>query len=186
MKENNFEKKLQDIELILKEFSIPVNIEKMIYDKGIELNKNYLEFEANISGEIKKENNKFIININGADHYYRKRFTMAHELAHFILHKDLIGDGVDDSLEYKKFYRKNNKINDEHESQANDLASKILMPEEAMIKLAKLTDVIKLNNGDVDINIPWLEYLSKKFQVSKRAFTVRLARLSNKILQTQN
>lgn len=184
MKMDNIEK-LEKIEKILKEFSLPANIEDKIREnKDIELNKNYLEFEANISGEIKKENNKFIININGADHYYRKRFTMAHELAHFELHKDLIGDGVDDSLEYKKFYRKNNKINDEHESQANDRASEILMPEQAMIKLAKLTDVIKLNNGNVDINTPWLEYLSKKFQVSKRAFTVRLAKLSNKILST--
>lgn len=187
MEENNFEKKLQDIELILKEFSIPVNIEKMIHDKGIDLNKNYIEFEAEISGEIKKENGKFIININGSDHYYRKRFTMAHELAHFELHKDLIGEeGVDDTSEYKKLYRNNNKINDKQEKEANERASTILMPEEPLVELAKLTKVVKSDNGKIDISFFWLDYLSKRFQVSKEAFTIRLARLSNKILSTQN
>ena len=33
-----------------------VNIEDKIRRNGIELNKNYLEFEADICGEIKKEN----------------------------------------------------------------------------------------------------------------------------------
>ena len=100
--------------LDLKEYSIPVNIEEKIRSEGIILNKNYLDFKDNICGEIKKENGKFIININGVHHYYRQRFTMAHELAHFELHRDLIGEGVDDNIDYKKLYRKNNKIGRAH------------------------------------------------------------------------
>jgi len=175
---------LKDIETILLKHKVPVNIEEQIRSEGIILNKSYLDFEKGICGELKKENGKFIINISWADHYYRKRFTMAHELGHFVLHKDLIGDGVDDNKEYKKLYRAKNKITNSQEAEANDYAAKVLMPEEAIIALAKLTEIIKLVKGEIDIDILWLDYLSKKFQVSKEAFTIRLAKLSNKILPT--
>jgi Zn-dependent peptidase ImmA (M78 family) len=173
---------LKDIETILLKHKVPLNIEEQIRSEGIILNKSYLDFEKGICGELKKENGKFIINISWADHYYRKRFTMAHELGHFVLHKDLIGDGVDDNMEYKKLYRAKNKITNSQEAEANDYAAKVLMPEEAIIALAKLTEIIKLVKGEIDIDILWLDYLSKKFQVSKEAFTIRLAKLSNKIL----
>ena len=97
-----------------------------------------------------------------------------------ILHKDLIGNGVDDNKEYKKLNRTNNKITNAQEAEANDYAAKVLMPEEAIIALAKLTKIIKSVKGEIDLL--WLDYLSKKFQVSKEAFTIRLAKLSNKIL----
>ena len=177
---------LKDIETILLKHKVPVNIEEQIRSEGIILNKSYLDFEKGICGELKNENGKFIINISWVDHYYRKRFTMAHELGHFILHKDLIGNGVDDNKEYKKLYRTNNKITNDQEAEANDYAAKVLMPEEAIIALAKLTEIIKPVKGEVDIDILWLDYLSKKFQVSKEAFTIRLAKLSNKILTIQN
>ncbi len=176
---------LKDIETILLKHKVPVNIEEQIRSEGIILNKSYLDFEKGICGELKKENGKFIINISWVDHYYRKRFTMAHELGHFILHKDLIGNGVDDNKEYKKLYRTNNKITNAQEAEANDYAAKVLMPEEAIIALAKLTEIIK-SVSEVDIDILWLDYLSKKFQVSKEAFTIRLAKLSNKIFIIQN
>ena len=84
--------------------------------------------------------------------------------------------------EYKKLYRKNNKITNKEEAEANERAAQILMPEDAIIQLARLTGIIKLVEGKIDIDLLWLDYLSKKFQVSKEAFTIRLAKLSNKIL----
>ena len=177
---------LKDIETILLKHKVPVNIEEQIRSEGIILNKSYLDFEKGTCGELKKENGKFIINISWVDHYYRKRFTMAHELAHFELHKHLIGEGVDDNMEYKKLYRKNNKITNKEEAEANERAAQILMPEGAIIELAQLTEIVKLVEGKIDIDLLWLDYLSKKFQVSKEAFTIRLAKLSNKILPIQN
>ena len=182
MKKNTI---LEGIQSIILKHKVPVNIEEQIRNEGIILDKSYLGFEDNICGEIKKEGDKFVINISGVDHYYRKRFTMAHELAHFELHKHLIGEGVDDNMEYKKLYRKNNKITNKEEAEANERAAQILMPEDAIIQLAQLTGVIKLVEGKIDIDILWLVYLSKKFQVSKEAFTIRLAKLSNKILPIQ-
>ena len=179
MKKNTI---LEGIQSIILKHKVPVNIEEQIRNEGIILDKSYLGFEDNICGEIKKEGDKFVINISGVDHYYRKRFTMAHELGHFILHKDLIGNGVDDNKEYKKLNRTNNKITNAQEAEANDYAAKVLMPEEAIIALAKLTKIIKSVKDEIDIDILWLDYLSKKFQVSKEAFTIRLAKLSNKIL----
>ena len=71
----------------LPEDKIPVNIEEKIKKNNIELNKYCFDLKDDILGEIKKEDGKFKINIQARDHYYRKRFTMGHELAHFIKHK---------------------------------------------------------------------------------------------------
>ena len=43
-----------------------------------------------ISGQIGEENGDFVIRINRHEAKHRQRFTLAHELAHFLLHRDLI------------------------------------------------------------------------------------------------
>jgi Zn-dependent peptidase ImmA (M78 family) len=50
------------------------------------------------------------------------RYTAAHEIAHFVLHRDLIGDGIVDDAMYRS------KKGDEIERQANAYATAILMP----------------------------------------------------------
>ena len=70
-------------------------------------------------------------------------------------------------MEYKKLYRKNNKITNKEEAEANERAAQILMPEGAIIELAKLTEIIKLVKGEIDIDLLWLDYLSKKFHQLK-------------------
>jgi Zn-dependent peptidase ImmA (M78 family) len=81
----------------------------------------------NISGMIKKypeagNISGYAIFVNAKHGPKRQRFTVAHEIAHFILHKDLIGDGILDDGLYRSGL--SNKI----ESQANSLAADILMP----------------------------------------------------------
>lgn len=165
----------------LPEDKIPVNIEEKIKKNNIELNKYCFDLKDNILGEIKKENGKFIINIQARNHYYRKRFTMGHELAHFIKHKELIGDGVDDGKVgnklYRTIYKKNNKITSKEEVEANHYSAELLIPNELanFIYESFFKNIKKEDSLDIDIN--FLEFLSKKFQVSTAVVSFRIKNL---------
>ncbi len=80
--------------------------------------------EPGISGEIKSDNDAqagFTIRVNRHESKARQRFTLAHEIAHFLLHRDQIGDGIEDDVLYRAL---SNTI----EAQANRLAADIVMP----------------------------------------------------------
>src|SRR5215208_521177 len=77
--------------------TIPVNVEAAIRGVGLALRKDDFDLDERISGQIKwLAEGLYEISTNGREHYFRQRFTMAHELGHFILHRDLVGDGLDD------------------------------------------------------------------------------------------
>lgn len=101
----------------------PVDVHAIVRALGLDLVVNH-EMGEN-SGKIERSSTAaggYRITINGQHSRTRQRFTIAHEIAHFILHRDLIGDGiVDDAL-----YRSNR--GDEIERQANIYAAAILMP----------------------------------------------------------
>lgn len=78
-----------------------------------------------ISGEIKPSTEAragFIIRVNRHEHKNRQRFTLAHELAHYFLHRDDIGAGLQDNALYRSH------LSDKREAEANRLAADILMP----------------------------------------------------------
>src|SRR3546814_18529596 len=52
----------------------------------------------------------------------RRRFSIAHEIAYFALHRNLIGDGVTDDAMYRS------NLSSAVEVQANRMAAGILMP----------------------------------------------------------
>jgi len=144
----------------------PVNIEAVIRALGIELDKK-ANLNSAIAGQIQKlSDGKYKISVNKAEHYFRQRFTMAHELGHYIFHRPLIGDGVDDDKLYRSteagdFY--NTKIQQYHETEANKFAASILMPAPLVKK-------------DWDEN-PDLKYLANLWQVSPSAMKIRLKSL---------
>lgn len=97
----------------------------------------------------------FAIFVNKMHHVNRRRFTTAHELAHFILHEDQIGDGiVDDGL-----YR--SRLSNRMEAEANRLAADILMP-------------WHLLNQRIDAGITSVPELASIFRVSPSAMAIRL------------
>jgi Zn-dependent peptidase ImmA (M78 family) len=46
--------------------------------------------KAGISGQIAKEGDQYVIRINRNEARERQRFTIAHELAHYLLHRNII------------------------------------------------------------------------------------------------
>ena len=98
----------------------PIKIGALAKAFDITVKKSTLD--AGVSGEIKKVNGKIVIRVNRHDVKERQRFTLAHEIAHYLLHEDKIGDGIVDDI----LYRSN--LSDDLEAQANRLAADIIMP----------------------------------------------------------
>lgn len=77
---------------------------------------------ANISGEIKEVEGYVIIKINRHDVKARQRYTLAHEISHFLLHRHLLREGISDDVLYRS--TQSNRV----EAEANRLAADIIMP----------------------------------------------------------
>jgi hypothetical protein len=98
----------------------------------------------------------FSIAVNASDNPFRKRFTIAHEIAHFVLHRSYLdnGDLIDDAM-----YRSG--LSTAEEKQANRLAAQILMP------FPLIQSFVAAGYKDV-------VSLAKVFQVSQPAMKIRL------------
>ncbi|HEX4039188.1 MAG TPA: ImmA/IrrE family metallo-endopeptidase [Acidobacteriaceae bacterium] len=97
----------------------------------------------------------YSIIVNAHEALVRKRFTVAHEIAHYLLHRNSIGDGlVDDGL-----YRSG--LPTLQEVHANRLAADILMP------YSRIEDAIRGGAKTIDA-------LAKIFKVSPQAMSLRL------------
>lgn len=105
---------------------IPVKLSEIASRLGVIVKSSTLA--AGISGEIRPAGGSFEIKVNRHDSTGRQRFTVAHELAHFLLHRDQIGDGLKDDVLYRS------SLSDLREAEANRLAAQILMPKEAVRK----------------------------------------------------
>ncbi|MGR0277737.1 ImmA/IrrE family metallo-endopeptidase [Marinomonas dokdonensis] len=145
--------------------SQPVDLDQLCSDLGIKLSRKRLA--ENISGMIeRKEDNKFEITVNKKHGEYRQRFTIAHEIGHFILHRHLMGTGITDNVAYRTDGdMKNSKIKPSHEAEANRFAASLLLPKEQVV------DKFKEMTGSVDNKI---SQLADYFEVSLTAMTIRL------------
>ena len=104
------------------------------------------------------------ITVNQEHPFTRQRFTIAHELGHFLLHERLIGSGIDDDRAYRsssagRYY--NTDIGPKEETGANKIAATILMP-------------IELVNARRAEGIVGVGQLAEEFGVSKHAMSIRL------------
>lgn len=118
------------------------------------------DLPSDISGKIQRDpvnggRAGYSIVVNTAEGLRRKRFTIAHETAHYLLHRGMMGASVIDDVLYRS------KLSNALEVQANRLAADILMPysliEEAM------------QSGTRDV-----EDLANLFKVSPAAMSIRL------------
>src|ERR1700712_4212316 len=116
--------------------NIPVRVGDLAKSLGLVVKISTLD--VGISGMISPSENSYKIVINKHEPSYRQRFTLAHEVSHFLLHRDLIGDGISDNV----LYRSN--LSDATEAEANRLASDILMPVEGLTQIKSDLGVSRL------------------------------------------
>lgn len=101
--------------------SAPVDLEAMAGALGLKVAYDF-RLPTDVSGKIERAGDEYRITINALHAPRRRRFTLAHEIAHFVLHRDLIGDGVVDNAMYRSTLRS------DLERQANRFAAELLMP----------------------------------------------------------
>ena len=143
-----------------------VNLDELAKLEGIEvIYSKYKEYKDEFSGLIKRDNGKYKIVINGDHSANRQRFTLAHEIAHYFLHKDEIDKAtiVDDGL-----YRSG--VPNSIEIAANSFASQILMP--ASLIDFHIDKALKHKNNNSTEKL--LNYVAEKLRVSKQALAIRL------------
>ena len=114
-----------------------------------------------------------IIGVNSLHHSNRQRFTIAHEVAHLILHRRLIADHVHVDKRFPILMRDSNSATGTQrmEMEANSFAAELLMPSFLLLPM------LKKNGFDIDDEKP-LEKLSRKFRVSKQALDYRIRNIT--------
>ncbi|RAU21132.1 hypothetical protein CU669_15185 [Paramagnetospirillum kuznetsovii] len=132
---------------------MPVKLDEICRRLGMRIV--YEDRDTGFAGSIRNVLGDFIVTINALHPTVRQRFTLAHEIAHFIHHRDRIGDGiVDDEL-------MRDGLQNPLERQANKTAADILMPDD---------DV----TAAFESGLTSLEDLARHFKVSKHAMAIRL------------
>ena len=142
--------------------SIPVDLQRIFLEEGIFYKEELFE-DDDMAGMIESHpDGKYTISVNARDKSTRQRFTAAHELGHYVLHRPLFEGKLDDNYAFrKKGGYHNSTIKPLHEAQANKFAANLLMPSEMIVKYQKLgiTDTVKL---------------AEMFGVSEMAMRIRL------------
>lgn len=133
--------------------TVPVNIIGLANALGISVYGIDIDND-NLSGYIAKDKDGYYICVNRKHPATRQQFTIAHEIGHFILHKDVldsgnlpptmykVGDGIIPALARSDY---NSPIYREMETEANKFAAELLMPKEEFIKKAnECEDLVEL------------------------------------------
>ncbi len=110
--------------------SPPVPVEELIEFAGLGIVRSDFD-DGEISGVINLE--KKYLYINAKDSPERQRFTIAHELGHWILHRK----EMESNKEMAVLYRRSigTKENDVFEQEANFFAANLLVPEKMFLKV---------------------------------------------------
>lgn len=159
------------VNIILKNFpavSLPIKVEDVAKHRGLKVVAYPLEEE--VSGVLAIKNGEGTIGYNQNEPRVRRRFTIAHELGHFELHRDKSDLFVDKQFIYRSKTSGDTPENQIMEQEANYFASAILMPSD-MVR--KEVDKIKLDLADEKA----IEKLAAIFDVSTTAMSVRISSL---------
>ena len=140
--------------------SAPVNVTGLAEALGLAVFEDE-DLPVGVSGKLCMDTDEghgvsgYSVVVRASDPFVRKRFTVAHEIAHFLLHRDRIGASLtDDAL-----YRSN--LSTWEEVEANRLAADILMPRDLIAKF------VQMYGNDPAV-------LGSFFKVSEQAMRIRL------------
>lgn len=152
-------------------FDVPVKIEKLIEFLDIKIENKPDFTKMKVLGSIRIEDNKPIIWINKIANQLneRRRFTLAHELGHYMLHLAPLASWNNEAFIDEKIGFNRDDEWDHREMEANGFAAQLLMP--AHIVRDKVNSYTK-KNLPLDI-----EKISNEFEVSKVAMKYRLESL---------
>ena len=161
------------VHAVLEEFwdhTLPIRVEEIAQKMGLIVVPYALEDD--ISGVLVVENGVGTIGYNHHESQVRRRFTIAHELGHFELHRDQSSLFLD--KRFKVLFRSQStpetRLNQQLEQEANAFAAALLMPE----------DVLRNEIANIEFDLGGedaLKKLASIFNVSSTAMSYRMARL---------
>ena len=149
--------------------SPPIPVQAVAAELGLHIE--HVALSDDVSGVLVVNDDGGVIGVNKDHALVRRRFTIAHEIGHFVLHRK------DEQLFIDKGYRvlfrdENSSLGtDVREREANAFAAELLMPRALLMRLARSYQLDLGEEGGP------VEELAAQFQVSAQAMTFRLASL---------
>jgi Zn-dependent peptidase ImmA (M78 family) len=148
----------------------PVPVEKIARGLGAHIRFSPLDDE--ISGMIYIKSDVPIIGVNSLHRPNRQRFTIAHEIGHLVLHRELMTREVHIDKQFNVLRRDNNSTTgiERVEKEANQFAAELTMP----------LDFLRRAIGDHVIDIDDAEFikaLAQQFKMSEDAMKIRMVNL---------
>jgi Zn-dependent peptidase ImmA (M78 family) len=161
-----FVNELQANDLLL---SLPIDVERIAVGMGLKVVG--FPFQDDISGVLVIDETGATIGYNPSESNVRKRFSIAHELGHYVLHsKKNTSETFLDKLLFRKNITMYSSKEEAIEREANYFAANILMPANVVVNEVNKLSAAKDDEDNIKI-------LSKKFDVSVSAMTYRLVNL---------
>jgi Zn-dependent peptidase ImmA (M78 family) len=150
--------------------TLPVDIKRIMTDKNILVK--YIELPDDISGVLDTRGDQPIVLIQKSHDKKRKRFSLAHELGHYILKSSPRGVHLDRHT----YFRSNlsSAGTDLEEKKANRFAAELLMPSDILLEIL-LEDIPDLIDSDEENSLNALKRLAKLFDVSVAALTIKIS-----------
>jgi Zn-dependent peptidase ImmA (M78 family) len=161
----------KSVATLLKKHSItepPVPVERIARAEGLPIIETV--YSGDVSGALIRSNGLVGIAVNTTHHPNRRRFTVAHELAHFQLKHE--GEHVDRDFTVLRRDDRSSEANDWLEIEANAYAACLLMPREFLLR-----DLRVNFKGDLDLSEEHLATIAKRYKVSTTALNYRLINL---------
>ena len=151
--------------------NVGIQVKEVATRLGIELS--LYDFGDDVSGVLVRDGEKTTIGYSTQTGLQRQRFTIAHELGHYVLDHQRQGIFVDTPEKYFTLFRdaKSATGEDVQEREANAFAAALLMPRELLLEA-----VTNLYRSGItrEENFDLIEPLAKRFYVSKLAMSIRL------------
>src|SRR5438094_938182 len=120
---------------------LPIDIEEVAKKRGLDVLP--YELGEDVSGLLAIKNGKGTIGYNFTESKVRRRFTIAHELGHYELHKEKSDLFVDKEFIYRSQHSPRTVDHQVMEHEANYFASCLLMPTDQVRK--------ELDRMDIDL-----------------------------------
>jgi Zn-dependent peptidase ImmA (M78 family) len=151
----------------------PVDVDLIAKYCGVAIEET--DLGTDVSGLLVVQGDTAVIAYNPDQSDKRRRFTIAHELGHFALHRDSKNETIFVDKDFIVKYRSNKSYSEveiRQEQEANAFAAALLMPKEFIFNELSNDTMRNLSESQL------IEELAAKFNVSVPAMTFRLTNLN--------
>lgn len=148
----------------------PVPVERLVRTRGALIRPQ--SYDDKISGFLYRDHDRTVIGVNSDHHPHRRRFTIAHELGHALLHKGIVDEvHVDRAFQVKMRDERSSQGTDIEEREANLFAAELLMPVRFLEQDLSDVDPVDL------LDEAFVLKLARRYRVSVQALLFRLSNL---------